>query len=89
MFQLEPNEHQVVFEGDPLKLKCRLQISSSQKVRKAVLILTVPRQGEKFLKINVKLKIIFGATITINFLVYNIVALNLDPIIKLYDLFDK
>ena len=43
----------------------------------------------KYLKINVKLKIIFGATITINFLVYNIVALNLDPIIKLYDLFDK
>lgn len=43
----------------------------------------------KYLKINVKLKIIFGATITINFLVYNIVALNLDPIIKLYNLFDK
>jgi hypothetical protein len=33
LFQLEPTEHQVVFEGDPIKLKCRVQVASSQKVR--------------------------------------------------------
>ena len=33
LFQLEPTEHQVAFEDDSLKLKCRVQVSASQKVR--------------------------------------------------------
>ena len=38
LFQLEPTEHQVAFEGDSLKLKCRVQVSASQKVRNILYI---------------------------------------------------
>jgi len=33
---LDPSEHQVVFEGDSIKLSCKVQIASTQKVSKYV-----------------------------------------------------